>query len=248
MTGMNLEHRLRTQWTEAAKDWIGQNQAVRTGMLDSWMLKALGDLHGKSVLDIGCGEGRFSRILTKLGADATGVDITEPLIARARNMAVGGEKYVVGDAENLSPFADDSFDMAVSYIVFVDLMDYRASIEAAHRVLKPGGRFVVCNIHPMRSTVPMGWIKQGDRKLFYPLDDYWNEGPREFLWWDKNFVNMHRTLSSHINSFISAGFTLDGLDEPTPSDEQLDENPTFDDEFRAPNFIIYRLRKPNSNH
>ena len=241
---MNLEHRLRTQWTEAAQDWIGQDQSVRTGMLDSWMLEALGDVRGKRVLDIGCGEGRFSRLLTRLEADVTGVDLTEPLLERARKLAAGSERYVVGDAESLPLFPDDRFDMAVSYIVLVDLMDYRASIEAAYRVLKPGGRFVVCNIHPIRSSIPAGWINQGGRKLFYAVDDYWNEGPREFLWWDKNFVNMHRTLSSHVNAFISAGFALEGLDEPTPSDEQLDENPTFDDEFRAPNFIIYRLRKP----
>lgn len=47
---MSLEDRLRKQWTESAADWIGQDQAVRTGMLDSWILNALrkagaGDAH-----------------------------------------------------------------------------------------------------------------------------------------------------------------------------------------------------------
>ena len=241
---MNLERRLRTQWTEAAQDWIGQDQAVRTGMLDSWMLDALGDVRGRRALDIGCGEGRFSRLLAGLGAEVTGVDLTEPLIERARELAVGGDTYVVGDAENLAGIEDESFDIAVSYIVLVDLLDYRASIEAAYRVLRPGGRFVVCNVHPMRSAVPYGWINQGGRKLFYAVDNYWDEGPREFPWWGKNFVNMHRTLSSYVNAFVESGFTLESLDEPTPSEEQLVENPSFDDEFRAPNFIVYKLRKP----
>ncbi len=49
---------------------------------------------------------------------------------------------------------------------------------------------------------------------------------------------MHRTLSSYITAFLDAGFVLEGLKEPVPSDAQLVENPTFDDEFRAPNFII----------
>ena len=77
------------------------------------------------------------------------------------------------------------------------------------------------------------------------MDDYTHEGPREFIWWGKPFVNMHRTLSSHIAAFLDAGFTLRALHEPTPSAEELAANPTFDDEYRAPNFIIYILEKPN---
>ena len=56
---MELEQRMETQWTEAAEDWFQQDQAVRTGLLDSWMLEALGDVSGTRVVDIGCGEGRF---------------------------------------------------------------------------------------------------------------------------------------------------------------------------------------------
>ena len=243
---MDLEHRLNTQWTDAAEDWIQQDQSVRTGMLDSWMLKALGDLSNARVVDIGCGEGRFSRLLAGLGASVTGVDLTEPFIERARSLAVGNDTYVLGDAENLEGIASNSYDLAVLYIVLVDLLDYKAAIEAANRVLKPGGKLVICNVHPMRTSVPYGWINQGGRKLFYALDNYTDEGPREFDWWGKNFINMHRTLSSYISAFLEAGFVLERLDEPVPSEEQLAENPSFDDEYRAPNFIIYVLRKPGT--
>ena len=235
---------MKTQWTEAVEDWIQQDQAVRTGMLDSWMLDALGDVAGSRVVDIGCGEGRFSRLMAGLGAEVTGVDLTVPLIERARSLSVGAETYLVGDAEDLDGLEPDSFDLAVSYIVLVDLLDYGRSIEAAYRVLKPGGRFVVCNIHPMRSSVPYGWINQGGRKLFYAVDNYTDEGPREFDWWGRKFINMHRTLSSYVSAFLGAGFVLEGLHEPVPSEEQLVANPTFDDEYRAPNFIIYVLGKP----
>ena len=237
---------MKTQWTEAVEDWIQQDQAVRTGMLDSWILDALGDVAGSRVVDIGCGEGRFSRLLAGLDAHVTGVDLTEPLIERARSLSVGAETYLVGDAEDLAGLESDSFDLAVSYIVLVDLLDYGRSVEAAYRVLKPGGRFVVCNIHPMRSSVPYGWINQGGRKLFYALDNYTDEGPREFDWWGRKFINMHRTLSSYVSAFLETGFVLEGLHEPVPSEEQLTENPTFDDEYRAPNFIIYVLRKPSA--
>ena len=243
---MELEERLRTQWTEAAQDWIETDQAIRTGMLDSWMLDALGDVSGEKVIDIGCGEGRFCRLLSDLGATVTGVDLTEALIERARSVGSKGEGYLVGDAEDLAEVSDDEFDLAVSYIVLVDLLDYRLSIREAYRVLRPGGRFVVCNVHPMRtaSRSIAGWIRDSSGKLFYPLDNYTEEGPREFKWWGESFINMHRTISSYVGAFLDAGFVLEGLHEPVPSDEQLVENPKFDDELRVPNFIIYVLKKP----
>ena len=243
---MELEERLRTQWTEAAQDWIETDQSIRTGFLDSWMLDALGDVSGKSVIDIGCGEGRFRRLLSDLGAVVTGIDLTEPLTERARELGSDKETYLQGDAENLEGMADNSFDLAVSYIVLVDLLDYRRSIREAYRVLRPGGRFVVCNVHPMRtaSNNIVGWVRDSSGKLFYPVDNYTEEGPREFKWWGGPFINMHRTISSYVSAFLDAGFALEGLREPIPSEEQLVENPKFDDELRVPNFIIYVLKKP----
>jgi len=243
---MNLNERLRRQWIESSQDWIETDQSVRTGMLDRWMLDALGDVSGKTILDIGCGEGRFCRLLSRLGASVTGVDFTEPFIERARSLASERETYLIGNAENLRQISSDRFDFAVSYIVLVDLLDYRSAISEAYRILRPGGRFVVCNIHPMRSSHPAGWIRQGSKTLFYPLDDYTSEGAREWDWFGRPFVNMHRTLSSYITAFLDAGFTLHSLQEPTPSAEELVANPTFDDEYRAPNFIIYTLEKPAS--
>ena len=83
---MELRSRIRAQWTKYAQDWIETDQAVRTGFLDSWMLDALGDVSGKTVIDIGCGEGRFCRLLSELGAAVTGVDLTEALIEQARSV------------------------------------------------------------------------------------------------------------------------------------------------------------------
>ncbi len=241
---MDLREQLRAQWAESVEYWIGQDQAVRTDMLDTWMLDALGDVSRRRVLDIGCGEGRFCRMLAGLGAEVTGIDLTDGLVEAARRLSNGVGKYLVGNAEDLEEIDDNSFDLAVSYIVMVDILDYESSIKAAYRVLKPGGRFIVCNIHPMRMCQPNGWMKQGEKKLFYPVDNYTVEGVRKFEWWDGPFVNMHRTLSSYVTAFLDPGFVLQGLKEPTPSPGQLAAHPEFEDELRVPNFIIYELIKP----
>ena len=241
-----LEKQLREQWNESVETWIQKEQAVRTGFLDAWMLRALGDVEGRRVLDIGCGEGRFCRLLAGLGAEVTGIDLTEGLMERARALSEGVGTYLAGNAHDLAGVEDESFDLAVSYIVMVDLFKYREAIRSAFRVLRPAGRFIVCNIHPMRMAKTNGWIRQGNRKLFYAVDDYTLEGPRveEVSWTGGAFTSMHRTLSSYITAFLESGFVLEGLQEPTPSAAQLTAHPTFDDEYRVPNFILYALRKP----
>ena len=240
-----LRESLRAQWVNFSENWCPLEQSVRTGMLDAFVLEGLGDIKGRRVVDIGCGEGRFCRLLSGLGAIVTGVDITESFIERARELG-DDETYLVSDAEDLEELQDESFDLAVSYIVMVDLHDVLSAVRAAHRVLKAGGRFVVCNIHPIRSSLPTGWIKHGEKKLFYPVDNYTQEGPRTWIWDGQPFINVHRMLSTYISTFLDTGFVLTALREPTPTPEQLQVNPTFDDELRAPNFIIFELAKSPS--
>jgi len=56
-------------------------------------------------------------------------------------------------------------------------------------------------------------------------------------------TGFHRTLSNTINSFIQSGFVLEGLKEPMPSAQQVQEYPDVADNLRVPLFVIYLLRK-----
>lgn len=57
------------------------------------------------------------------------------------------------------------------------------------------------------------------------------------------FTNYHRSLSTYTCGFVDVGFLLEGIIEPTVTEEHLKVYPELDDELRVPNFIIYILRK-----
>lgn len=72
---------------------------------------------GKTALDFGCGAGRSTRWLCKLGFDAVGVDIAEEMVARARAIDPAGQYDQVADGD-LAQFADGFFDLVLSAFTF----------------------------------------------------------------------------------------------------------------------------------
>ena len=93
---------LRQEWRELAPAWIGETRAgknaSRDGLLDGPMLEACGDVRGLRVLDCGCGEGRFCRMLVERGAEyALGLDLCEPMIRAAQELAGGKDEYRQAD-------------------------------------------------------------------------------------------------------------------------------------------------------
>ena len=97
-----------------------------------------------AALDVGCGEGRFCRILQLQGVRTVGIDPTEGLIRRARQLDPCGE-YRVARAESFD-IADGSFDLAVSYLSLIDIADLARALTNIIRVLRPGGTLLIANL------------------------------------------------------------------------------------------------------
>src|SRR3954470_8825497 len=140
-------------WTASANAWIAlaPEHATRTLLLDPAVLAECGELQGKRVLDVGCGEGRFCRLLAGRGAEAVGLDPIAPLLDSARGQESANERYILGAGEGL-PFRDASFDIVLFYLSLIDITDYRGAIREAVRVLRPGGRVIVANMSNIASS------------------------------------------------------------------------------------------------
>lgn len=118
---------------------------------------SLGITPGMKVLDLGCGDGNTAVPEARLGAEVLGVDIASNLVAaaqqRARELGLANLRVQEGDACDLHPLADDSFDLVVSIF---GAMFAPKPVEVAKemvRVTRPGGRVVMGNWIPGDPTL-----------------------------------------------------------------------------------------------
>src|SRR6266571_3559543 len=93
-------------WTASAEAWVelAPDDTTRKFLLDPVVLEEAGEVAGERVLDVGCGEGRFSRLLVARGAHTVGVDPIRLMLKAARRRAGAHEQYALAAGEAL-PFA-----------------------------------------------------------------------------------------------------------------------------------------------
>lgn len=229
-------------WEESAPAYIAFQDAVdknRTMLLDPVMLEQCGDVAGKRVLDVGCGEGRFCRMLAERGASVVAIDPTYQMVRTAQARESGA---IVQAMAELLPFDDAALDLVVSYVSLVDIPGYQNAIAEMARVLRPGGRLVVANLGFVSTA--NGWIKDAQgKRLHYPVDGYAEERCVPLAWCGIRIFNWHRPLSAYMQAYLGAGLALRAFLEPVPQDQSLRNQYEFEDWFRVPLFTVMRWEK-----
>lgn len=100
-------------------------------------------LRGKTVLDAGCGMGRFAEVCATAGADVHAIDLSTAVEAAARNLSHHPNiSFYQADILNL-PFADGVFDVIYSIGVLHHTPDTKKAFLSLVRLLKPGGRIAI---------------------------------------------------------------------------------------------------------
>ncbi len=208
----------------------------RRYVLDPIMLHRALMRFPKNALDVGCGEGRFCRMLKTHGVDVTGIDPTPALIAAARQRDADST-YLEAAAERL-PFGDETFDLVVSYLSLIDIPDIQAAIPEMARVLNPGGALLIANLNSFNTAcADTGWVKdRNGQRLYYPIDNYLDE---RSMWIEHRGIrirNHHRPMSTYLRVLLDAGLRLAYFDEPEPSADAPSSRAT--NYRRAPWFLV----------
>jgi SAM-dependent methyltransferase len=204
-------------WDNSARAWIAsqgtEGDWSRHHVLDAPMLARVRHRGFERALDLGCGEGRFCRLLQGRGIATVGVDPTSALIEHARHLDPSGD-YRVGRAEALD-LPDTSVDLVVSYLSLIDIPDLPAAIDEVRRVLRPGGSFLIANLQSFNTaSVADGWTREPDGSRRFCIDHYMDERPRWSEWHGIRVQNWHRPLGTYLQALLRAGFELRHFEEP----------------------------------
>jgi ubiquinone/menaquinone biosynthesis C-methylase UbiE len=216
------------RWDESEGD-AGSN--CHRALLHPALLRVLGPLAGRQVLDVGCGNGSLARQLGRLGAQVTGVDASAPIIVRAQQREAReklGIAYHVADGTRMEPLGDGQFDFVVSCMALQDIPDAGGTVREAARVLRPMGRFVALFSHPCFDVPqPSAWVVEHAPYV----TTRWRKVSRYRAVFDVPFTwklpageevvthSYHRPLSWYFRTLREAEFVVLGLEEPAPTPE-----------------------------
>jgi SAM-dependent methyltransferase len=168
----------------------------------------LGDVAGRTVLDVGCGAGQTTRWLREHGARVVGFDLSLEQLRRA----TAPLPLVRADAESL-PLRDGSFDVACSaYGALPFVADSARVMREVARVLKPGGRWVFSVTHPFRWCFPDDPTEAGLRASgsYFDRTPYVEQGEDGAA----VYVEHHRTFGDRVRELVAAGFAVRDVVEP----------------------------------
>ena len=182
-------------------------------------LDLLGDIAGKSILHLQCHFGQDSISLSRLGANVTGIDLSDEAIKRAKEFASqthSQTKFICCDIYDLPNFLDEQFDIVFSsYGTISWLPDLDTWAEIISQYLKPNGKFVFVEFHPV--------VWMFDDEFDKPGYSYFNTGPlletETGTYADKEapikqeFVNWNHSISEILNSLINHGLGIKSFNE-----------------------------------
>lgn len=230
-------------WDRSARAWIAsmgeRGDWGREFVLDAPMMAEALKGAPAAAVDVGCGEGRFCRMLKAAGVAATGVDPTAPLLDEAKARDPGGD-YRVGRAEALD-FQDASFDLVISYLALIDIDDAEAAIREMARVLMPGGALLIAHLNGFTTAgEPDGRRRDVFGREQYTYDHYLDIRATEIAWKGVRIRNWHRPLSFYFKALHASGLILRRFDEPEPSGGGAERIARY---RRAPHFCLMRWEK-----
>ena len=239
-------------WNAMGDEWfeLAQTGESRMCFIMPNMLRFMGEVTGLKILDLGCGEGGYSRALAQKGARLVSVDCSEKAIEYAKALAEKENlciEHYIRNSNDLFGIEDEQFDIVLCSMMLMDCEDFEGTLREVARVLKPGGRVFASVLHPcFDGNHDTGIGRQGtgiDRQVVvknYFEPKTWEAplfgGTIPVIW-------RHRTLEDYVKAFLKAGLTITDLNEPRATDEQAQISVPMAWLQKIPLYLYWELKK-----
>lgn len=212
-------------------------------------LALIPDVAGAHILDAGCGSGFYAEELARRGAHVTAIDGSAQMAQHAQQrltdaglLAKDAAAFAPGTAsvraadlaEPLAFIADNTVDGILSPLVMHYLRDWNPTLDEFRRVLRPQGWLLLSTHHPCTEAYRFDTSNYFETEA---IEDYWS--------WVGQVRFYRRPLTRITESLTDAGFVIDRLVEPTPTQEFRDMNPeSYERILKRPEFLLVRCRLP----
>ena len=244
-------------WKDAGNAYLEffgtDTDSLRRELLDPLLIENINPA-GKAILDLGCGEGYFTRLLKTSGAKKViGVDISGDLVNLAKEQDREGE-YRIFNAETDEVFSPDFFDALVANLMLMDISNLAAVFRKVKDFLKPSGIFAASIVNPYYAY-PVGVWKRNPREFFkgnfrpvLQIRNYFSTGKASINMPETKYrmPHFHRKFSDYIHQAATNEFRIEKLIEPAVPEglKEKYKNTFLSHQLsQAPLFQILILRK-----
>ena len=262
---MVRKNSLSKEWDNASESWAdfvrkGQDY-FREEMNNPEIFKLIGNVRGRRVLDLACGEGKNTRMLARRGARVVGVDFSEKMIKLAKEAEKReglGTEYYVSDAADLKVLEDGCFDVVTCFMALMDIERYEDAVSEVSRVLKKNGRFVFSITHPCfaygdtAGGEPIAEWKYAEatkdaterEAVHLEIKRYFGIVKCDVAWDMKRLVkpfrttSFSRTLTDYFKALHKSGFVVARLVEPRPTVKGASRYPPLRKHMKIPHSIV----------
>lgn len=213
------------------------------------LLKLIGDIKGKSVLELGSGNGYWLEILERKGAKCIGIEIATKQIEIAKdNPKSKNIKYIQGDITNLNKYKlkTNSYDVILLEHVLLEIGSINGLnriFAGVQRLLKKGGIVVISDIHPfapsarptkIRTLRDYNYFQSGS---IFEIFSKRIDGKKIF------YKDFHWTLEDLSCSITNSGLVITDILEPRPSQRLAEKYDELKYRMKVPMSIMIRAKK-----